>query len=167
MRSKYARWLREGLVWLLIALAAVLVMDQFRKPALPPTFISTALQTLDGESVDLAQRSDDRPLVVYVWATWCGVCRYTTPSVAKMAEDGQNVITVALRSGDDAALNRWLAKKHYAMPTVNDPQGQLARRWQVQVTPTVMIVSRGEVKSITTGYTSGWGIKLRLWWAGL
>lgn len=166
MRSKTLRWLREGIVWLLIALAAVLITDQFRKPSLPANFISTPLQTLDGESVDLAQRSHDRPLLVYVWATWCGVCRYTTPSVAEMAEEGRNVISVALRSGDDATLSHWLAKKRYGMPTVNDPQGQLARRWQVQVTPTVLIVSRGEVKSITTGYTSGWGMKLRLWWAG-
>ncbi|MBL5883783.1 protein disulfide oxidoreductase [Lelliottia aquatilis] len=167
MRSKYMRWLREGIVWLLIAAATVLVVDQFRKPALPATFISTPLQTLDGESVDLAQKSHERPLLVYVWATWCGVCRYTTPSVAEMAEEGKNVITVALRSGEDPALSQWLAKKGYAMPTVNDPQGLLARSWQVQVTPTVLIVSQGEVKSITTGYTSGWGMKLRLWWAGV
>lgn len=167
MRSKLTRWLREGIVWLLIAAATVLVVDQFRKPALPATFISTPLQTLDGESVDLAKLSQDKPLLIYVWATWCGVCRYTTPSVAEMAGEGKNVITVALRSGEDAALSQWLAKKRYAMPTVNDPQGQIAKSWQVQVTPTVLIVSRGEVKSITTGYTSGWGMKLRLWWAGV
>lgn len=166
MRSKIRRWLREGIVWALIAVAAVLVVDRLRKPALPATFISTPLQTLDGESVDLAKLSHDKPLLIYVWATWCGVCRYTTPSVAKMAEKGGNVISVALRSGDDAVLSQWLARKHYAMPTVNDPHGQLAKSWQVQVTPTVLIVSRGEVKSITTGYTSGWGMKLRLWWAG-
>lgn len=166
MRSKLARWLREGIVWLLIAVVAVVIVDQLRKPALPTNFISTPLQTLDGESVDLAQLSQDRPLLVYVWATWCGVCRYTTPSVAKMAEEGGNVLTVALRSGEDGTLSQWLAKKRYAMPTVNDPQGQLARSWQVQVTPTVLIVSQGQVKSVTTGYTSGWGMKLRLWWAG-
>lgn len=167
MRSKFARWLREGIVWLLIAAAAVVIVDQFRKPELPATFISTPLQTLDGESVDLAKLSQDRPLLVYVWATWCGVCRYTTPSVAEMAQEGGNVLTVALRSGEDAALSQWLAKKRYAMPTVNDPKGELAKSWQVQVTPTVLIISHGEVKSVTTGYTSGWGMKLRLWWAGL
>ncbi|MFJ3459119.1 protein disulfide oxidoreductase [Scandinavium goeteborgense] len=167
MRAKLKRWLREGVVLLLIAAAAMLVMDQFRQPALPATFVSTPLQTLDGKPVSLAEMSQDRPLLVYVWATWCGVCRYTTPSVAKIAEEGGNVISVALRSGDDATLSNWLARKHYAMPTVNDASGQLSRSWQVQVTPTLMIISKGEVKSVTTGFTSGWGMKLRLWWAGV
>lgn len=167
MRAKLKRWLREGVVLLLIAAAAMLVMDQFRQPTLPATFVSTPLQTLDGKPVSLAEMSQDRPLLVYVWATWCGVCRYTTPSVAKIAEEGGNVISVALRSGDDATLSNWLARKHYAMPTVNDASGQLSRSWQVQVTPTLMIVSKGEVKSVTTGFTSGWGMKLRLWWAGV
>jgi thiol-disulfide isomerase/thioredoxin len=167
MRVKLKRWLREGVVLLLIAAAAMLVMDQFRKPTLPSAFVSTPLQTLDGQDVDLAAMSQERPLLVYVWATWCGVCRYTTPSVAKIAQEGGNVVSVALRSGDDETLSTWLARKHYALPTINDAQGQLAKSWQVQVTPTLVIVSKGEVKSVTTGFTSGWGMKLRLWWAGI
>jgi thiol-disulfide isomerase/thioredoxin len=167
MRAKLKRWLREGIVLLLIAAAAMLVMDQFRKPALPAAFVSTPLQTLDGKSVDLAEMSRERPLLVYVWATWCGVCRYTTPSVAKIAEEGGNAMSVAMRSGDDATLSTWLARKRYALPTINDAQGQLTRSWQVQVTPTLVIISKGEVKSVTTGFTSGWGMKLRLWWAAM
>jgi hypothetical protein len=27
------------------------------------------------------------------------------------------------------------------------------------------VISRGEVKSVTTGWTSGWGMRLRLWLA--
>lgn len=167
MRAKLKRWLREGLVLLLIAGAAMLVMDQFRKPALPAAFIDTPLQTLDGKPVSLADMSRDKPLLVYVWATWCGVCRYTTPSVAAIAEKGGNVMSVALRSGDDATLSHWLARKQYVLPTINDAQGELSRQWQIQVTPTLVIISKGEVKSVTTGFTSGWGMTLRLWWAGL
>jgi len=166
MWAKLKRWLREGVVLLLIAAAAMLVMDQFRQPTLPSTLVSAPLQTLDGKPVSLSEMSQERPLLVYVWATWCGVCRYTTPSVANLAEEGANVISVALRSGDAATLSQWLAQKHYALPTINDPEGKLARDWQVQVTPTLLFIERGEVKSITTGLTSSWGMRLRLWWAG-
>ena len=116
-------------------------------------------------AVSLAAMSHERPLLLYVWATWCGVCRYTTPSVAALANDGGNVMTVALRSGDNAALARWLAHKKMALPTINDASGQLSQRWEVQVTPTLVVISRGEVKSVTTGWTSGWGMRLRLWLA--
>lgn len=167
MRAKLPRWLREGIILLLIIAAAMLAMDQVRKPELPATFTSTPLQALDGETVDLAAMSQERPLLVYVWATWCGICRFTTPSVAAMAEKGENVVTVALRSGDDTTLANWLARKKYVMPVVSDQRGTLARQWQIQVTPTLMIVSKGEVTSITTGFTSGWSMRLRLWWAGL
>ena len=109
--------------------------------------------------------SKERPLLVYVWATWCGVCRYTTPSVAALAADGGNVMSVALRSGDNATLETWMRKKKAMMPTVNDASGELAREWDVKVTPTLVVISHGEVKSITTGWTSGWGMRLRLWLA--
>lgn len=153
-------------MWLILC-AFLLGMDLFRKPELPASFATEALQTLDGKPVSLAEMSRDKPLLVYVWATWCGACRFTTPSVAAMAEKGDNVVTVALRSGDDATLSRWLEKKKYAMPVVNDEQGQLSRLWQIQVTPTLVVMSKGEVKSVTTGVTSAWGMKFRLWWAGV
>ena len=156
---------RQILIWLLIVAAVSLAVDYLRRPALPQNFSSTPLQTLDGRTVDLAALSHERPLLLYVWATWCGVCRYTTPSVAALADDGGNVMTVVLRSGDNAALTRWLAHKKTALPTINDATGQLSQRWEVQVTPTLIVISRGEVKSITTGWTSGWGMRLRLWLA--
>ncbi|MCE9990411.1 protein disulfide oxidoreductase [Enterobacter asburiae] len=165
MVNKLPRLLRELGLWLLIGIAVSLAVDYFRQPALPQNFAATTLHTLDGQPVDLIAMSEERPLLVYVWATWCGVCRYTTPSVAALAEEGGNVMSVALRSGDSATLEAWLAKKKMALPAINDASGSLARQWDVQVTPTLVVLSHGEVKSITTGWTSAWGMRLRLWLA--
>lgn len=165
MRAKLRRWLRDIVVLLLIAVAAMWAADVLRKPTLPQGFISAPLHTLDGEQVSLATLSRERPLLVYVWATWCGICRYTTPSVATLAQEGGNVITVALRSGDNGTLETWLTRKGYTMPVVNDATGQLARQWGVQVTPTLWVIANGKVTSVTTGWTSGWGMRLRLWLA--
>lgn len=166
MRSKLRRWGRELLILLLIALAMLWGMDQLRKPVLPVGFSATPVQTLDGEQVSIAALSAERPLLIYVWATWCGICRYTTPAVEKLAQEGGNVLSVALRSGDDRQLARWMAKKQLTLPAVNDASGALSRQWQVGVTPTLVIVSKGEVVGTTTGWSSYWGMKLRLWWAG-
>ncbi len=79
MASKIRRWLRELAVWLLIGAAVSLAVDYFRQPALPQNVSATSLQTLDGRTLDLHAMSQQKPLLLYVWATWCGVCRYTTP----------------------------------------------------------------------------------------
>lgn len=165
MPGKLGRRVREIAAFLAIALVVSLVVDYLRRPALPETFISQPLQTIDGQTVDLAAMSQQRPLLIYVWATWCGICRMTTPSVISLAADGGNVVTVAMRSGDDASLASWMERKRMTLPTVNDPGGGLARQWGVQVTPTLVIVSKGRVASVTSGWTSGWGIRLRLWLA--
>ncbi len=98
-------------MWLLIGAAVSPAVDYFRQPALPQNFSATSLQTLDGRTLDLNAMSQQKPLLLYVWATRCGVCRYTTPSVASLAADGGNVLTVALRSGDNATLEKWLTGK--------------------------------------------------------
>ncbi|PLO78229.1 protein disulfide oxidoreductase, partial [Klebsiella quasipneumoniae] len=77
MASKLRRWLRELAVWLLIGAAVGLAVDYFRQPALPQNVSATSLHTLDGRAVDLNAMSQQKPLLLYVWATWCGVCRYT------------------------------------------------------------------------------------------
>lgn len=109
----------------------------------------------------------ERPLLVYFWASWCGVCRFTTPDVARLAGEGEQVITVAPRSGDDRQVARWLEKKKVVFVTIGDADGNLSRNWQVSVTPTIAVLHKGEIVSSTTGWTSYWGMKLRLWWVRL
>ena len=165
MRSRLRRWARELVILGVLAIAISLAVDYARRPAVADDFISQPLHTLDGRAVDLAAMSQQRPLLIYVWATWCGICRFTTPSVASLAADGGNVVSVALRSGDGAALEQWLRHKRIAFPVVNDSRGELARGWGVQVTPTLIVVSKGRVESVTSGWTSGAGMRLRLWLA--
>jgi thiol-disulfide isomerase/thioredoxin len=167
MRSKLRRWMRELVVLLLLAMAVMWGMDQLRKPVLPADFSGMPMQTLTGSQVDLAALSADRPQLLYIWATWCGICRYTTPAVDEMAEQGANVMTLAMRSGDDQELTRYLQKRQLSMPVINDARGNLARQWQVGVTPTLVVISKGKVVTATTGWTSAWGMKLRLWWASV
>ncbi len=49
-------------------------------------------------------------------------------------------MTVALRSGDDAEVARWLARKGVDFPVVNDANGALSAGWEISVTPTLVVV---------------------------
>ncbi len=53
-------------------------------------------------------------------------------------------MTVALRSGDDAEVARWLARKGVDFPVVNDANGALSAGWEISVTPTLVVVSLGK-----------------------
>ena len=164
-RPRWRRWGKEALWLLLFALLLSTVLDLWRSPALPEDSPLPVLTLQDGTRADLLAMSRERPLLIYYWASWCAVCRFTTPAVEQLWQDGENVLTVALRSGDNTRLQQGMARKGLSFPTHNDEQGTLAARWQVNVTPSFLILKDGKVVSSTTGWSSRWGLQLRLLWA--
>lgn len=161
------RWGKEALWLLLFGVVISTALDFWRSPALPEGDPLPTLTLQDGTTADLQAMSRDKPLLVYYWASWCAVCRFTTPTVEQLWQDGENVLTVALRSGNTQQLSKGMGKKGLTFPTHNDERGDLAARWQVSVTPSFLIVKDGKVVSTTTGWSSGLGLKLRLAWASL
>ncbi len=159
------RWGKEALWLLLFGVVISTALDLWRSPALPEGSPLPTLTLQDGTTADLQAMSRERPLLVYYWASWCAVCRFTTPTVEQLWQDGENVLTVALRSGNTQQLSKGMGKKGLTFPTHNDERGDLAARWQVSVTPSFLIVKDGKVVSTTTGWSSGLGLKLRLAWA--
>jgi len=51
---------------------------------------------------------------------------------------------------------------------LNDPDGVIATRWGVRAVPASFIVDgAGQIRFVEIGYTTGIGLRLRLWLAGL
>ncbi|MGE6116074.1 protein disulfide oxidoreductase [Aeromonas salmonicida] len=167
LAPRLRRWGKEALWLLLFGVVISTALDFWRSPALPEGSPLPTLTLQDGTTADLQAMSRDKPLLVYYWASWCAVCRFTTPTVEQLWQDGENVLTVALRSGNTQQLSKGMGKKGLTFPTHNDERGALAARWQVSVTPSFLIVKDGKVVSTTTGWSSGLGLKLRLAWASL
>lgn len=117
--------------------------------------------SVQGETVDLLAMSQDKPVLVYFWATWCSVCSTVSPSV-DFISDGYQVVTVALSSGADERVQRYLAAKGYDFSVVNDKKGLISRQWGISVTPTLFVVNKGEISFVTTGFTSPLGMWARL-----
>ncbi|MFT7410097.1 MAG: thiol-disulfide isomerase/thioredoxin [Oleispira sp.] len=107
------------------------------------------------------------PTLVYFWGSWCPICRTTSPFVSTLADENRfNIVSVALSSGSDEEIDSYLKEHHYRFETLNDDNGQISNVWGVAVTPSLFIVdTQGEIRFITTGMTSLWGMKLRLWLA--
>ena len=104
--------------------------------------------------------------LLYVWATWCPICKTVEGSVDALAREAP-VLTLAMQSGDGAQVGRFLAERGLRWPALIDDDARLSRQLGVDAVPTLIFVDRaGEVRSVTQGYTSEIGIRLRLWWAG-
>jgi thiol-disulfide isomerase/thioredoxin len=166
-QPRWRLWGKEVLWLLLLALVISTLLDLWRSPTLPEGAMSAPVTLQDGSNTDLATLSQGKPLLVYYWASWCGVCRFTTPTVQQLWQEGENVLTVALRSGNSEQLGKGMGKKGLTFPTHNDESGELAAQWQVGVTPTFLVIRDGALVSSTTGWSSKWGLQLRLWWASL
>jgi len=164
-RKRWPRWVRWPLE-LAVFLAAFLFIASLFGPDLPegetPALTST---TLDGETVELGQ-ADERPLALVFWATWCGICKAELPWLTNLAQT-HRVVTVAMQSGDDATVEAFMREHDLeALPVINDPEGLIAATYGVKVTPTFLFFSpEGAIAGYTTGLTSPWGVRARLWWA--
>lgn len=159
-------WLRRGLELLLfiVIIMGVRAWQQrdIVKGVAPP--LSGSL--LDGKPFVLAA-NPAQPVLVHFWATWCPICRAEQGSIESLAQDNPNVITVAMQSGNSAAVQQYMGEQGVSFPVVNDEAGQISASWGVNAVPASFIVDRdGKIRYVEIGYTTGVGLRLRLWLAG-
>ncbi|WP_201558468.1 protein disulfide oxidoreductase [Psychrobacter sp. 72-O-c] len=152
-----------GLVFVVVYTA----INWWRQPVMPA---NPQLQLTDyqGQAVDLAALSSDKPTLVYFWGTWCPICRTTSPSVNTLAAQGNYpVVTIAIKSGTDQELHSYLSEHSYNFTTINDQKGDIFSDWQGQVTPSYVILKNGEMTQGLTGIQPLWSLKLRLWFSSI
>lgn len=167
MLAKIKKHLPKLLIELAVLLVFVVALEAFlTRDAVGGKAPAFEGVTLSGEPFILSSLQG-KPAVVHFWATWCPVCRLEHGMIDSLAKD-YPVITVAMQSGEEAEVLDVLSKEKVNYPVVNDPQGRLARLYGVSGVPVSFVLdAKGEVRFVTRGYTSGWGVRVRLWLAGL
>lgn len=119
---------------------------------------------LSGAPVRLADYAG-RPVLLHFWASWCPVCRLEQASIQALARDWP-VLTVALQSGDEAEVRAYLQAQGLQWDTLNDPDGRIAARFGVYGVPATFVIDpEGRIRFRERGYTTGWGLRARLWLA--
>jgi len=123
--------------------------------------------TLAGQPYSLPAHPG-KPVLVHFWATWCPICRAEQDSIAAIAQDHPDTITVSMQSGRPEEVSRHMREQGIGFPVVNDPDGMLSRAWGVHAVPASFIIAPdGQIRFVEVGYTTGIGLKLRLWLAGI
>lgn len=106
-----------------------------------------------------------KSVLVVFWATWCGICKAEEANVVAISRHWP-VFSVAMQSGDAAAVSRHLAERKIPYPALVDAEGKNAAAWGITGVPTHFIVdARGNVRFRVVGYATTWGLRARLWWA--
>ena len=126
---------------LAVLLAAVLTLsgcsasDTGTKDDEPKTLPDVTLEPLgDGEPVAL--RDLEGPMVINLWASWCGPCKRELPKYQAFAEEYDGRVDVLGVDWQDTRLDaaRQLARQSgVTYPLVTDPKGELRARFLPQL----------------------------------
>lgn len=144
--------------YLLMALIIITAVDIYRWPD-SRGLAHAQLVRLDGQAVDL--QKTDAPVFVYFWASWCGICRHTSPQLQALHRAGYPVLGMAVQSGSEADVRAYMAEHGLDFPVVHDGDGRLHEAFDIVAVPTIALVHKGKIRVATSGWTSAWGLRAR------
>lgn len=121
-----------------------------------------SFELLDGTNYEIEK---DKPLLIHFWATWCPICALEEQNIETISKDYQ-VITIATQSGSSEDIKEYLEKNNLSFKVVNDNLATLSREFNIKAFPTTFIYDKNQnLKFSEVGYSSTFGLKLRLWWS--
>ena len=166
MKTKNRKWQR----WLLELAAVVLVVVLIHAYNTRGTPVGVAPDIsgvlLDGRPASLKSMRGS-PVLVHFWATWCPICAMEQSSIDAIAED-YPVLAVAMDEATPAQIRAYMEDKGVDYPVIHDPDSRIARQYAIRGVPASFVIdAEGNIRFVEVGYTTGIGLRLRLWWAGL
>lgn len=102
--------------------------------------------TLEGKPYNLSDRRD-KVVLLNIWATWCGPCRYEIPELQalhdRLSPRGLEVLGVSIDDpGQEGGVRDFVNEQKITYPVVLDPEGKIADLFQTTVIPTSALVNR-------------------------
>ena len=164
--SSTRKWLAVGLAvvisWVIFASSATrmtgvdgLAPPSLERSAVPrPAEFRWTLEDLDGNPVEFA-RFKGRPILLNLWATWCGPCLQEMPSIAALAANpglkGRDVAIVCVSTDQSAdALRKFLKDKDWNMTVLRATS--IPPAFQSEGIPMTFLINRaGQVVTAEMG----------------
>lgn len=137
-----------------LAVAALTVFAASRLQAGSHPPLSTAtLHTLDGGATTLAMLAG-QPMVINLWATWCGPCRSEMPMLVAASHKTPGVRFVFVAQGEPAAAVQTFLQQEKLAPqhVLLDADNVLSRDYRAPGYPTTLFVGAdGRLRDLQVG----------------
>lgn len=144
-------WSRKKLSRLILIFIATLVLSlPFIAPLEGGKAKDFSLLDMNGNKVRIFELAEDKPLLLYFWASWCKPCRLITPQVSTLAEEYKDRITVLGINvgGVDSLKDVKKYNKRYKVtyPLLIDSDNKTVETYSVHAIPTVILLDeRGKI----------------------
>ncbi len=157
---KFKKIIKEILIGAILLFIFANIISYLRKPELPSTQLPRLeMQLLDGSEYVVKK---GRPLVLHFWATWCPTCKLEASNIERVSKI-YDVLSIAVNSGDDLKIQKYMTEKNLSFKVVNDKEGLWAKQFKVEVFPTTFIYdAKGELRFTDVGYTTTAGLFARV-----
>ncbi len=153
------RYSRLPYAFALLGVALVVLMAWLNRDRLQPVIPGTpapefAVPDLDGNVVRLSDHLG-HVVMVSIWATWCGPCRYEMPSMERLykelSADGLEILAVSIdaeagtfdffgRPGGD--IQEFADSLGLTFPLLHNPSGDIQQLYQTTGVPETFLVGR-------------------------
>ena len=165
MKDRIKHYLKEILLFIIMITVLANGISLYKSSYLNQEALHLASITLhDGLKYML---DDTKPTLIHVWAIWCPTCKIEASNIQTLSNH-YNVLTIAVKSGSNDDIQTWLQENNYTFKVINDSNANLASHFNVSVFPTTLIYDKNKKLVFSdVGYTSTWGLFLRMWWASL
>lgn len=114
------------------------------------------LQTLQGDTTSLADYRG-QPVLVFLWASWCSVCKATMPGLQTVYEayspEGFEILAVntTFQDTQPSAIN-YFQSQGYTYTMLLDLDGSVSREYQLHALPTsILVAPDGTVLDVIIG----------------
>ncbi len=165
MRDKLLGWAKELVFAVIILGIAMNVISFLKKPDLASDKLAEFNYTTINQKVINSKMYKNKPILIHFWALWCPTCKIEASNIEKLSHSYE-VITIAVNSGSDNEIKTYMEENNLNFSVINDNSGSISRKFSISSFPTSFIYDKkGIIKFIEVGYTSTWGLNLRMWLA--
>ena len=124
-------------------------LDRSHKGEAAPT---TAFETPEGKSTTLAAFRG-KPVLVNLWATWCGPCVAELPTLDALARSNAVRVVAVAQDTDAKKVAPFLAGRGVSLAAYRDPMLGLSTAYQANLPTTILLDAAGhEIWRVAGGF---------------